>query len=74
MRHPAVSDSIGSLRTPPGGYPIHRMTPPVGISNTIDRIRNDSGGGQPYRTANGGYWSLDMRARMIIKITGGGPG
>ena len=35
---PAVSDMIGSMRTPPGRYPIRRIISPAGISNTRDRI------------------------------------
>ena len=39
----AVSDSIGSLRTPPGRYPVLRIIFPAGISNTIDMITIGSG-------------------------------
>ena len=54
--YPAVSDSMGSLRTPPGRYPILRIILPAGISDTIDRIRIDFGRrvSQPYGIPGGG--------------------
>ena len=34
----AVSNSLWTFHSPPGGYPLHRTLGPVGLSNTAKRI------------------------------------
>ena len=72
--YPAVSDSIGSLRTPTGRYPPRGIIRPVGISHTIDMSRPRAAGIPIVGYQGGGYTSVSISIGPFRNPPGGNPG